>query len=88
MERGDKWINSLKIAIINNDLEKIELYSKREIPTFSSISEAKEALSLVNQAKKILEDKKNILAKQMQALKQAKKYSNQYTNTSTTNWKV
>ena len=45
MERRNstQWINQLKIAIINNDLDKLVEYSKREVPSFSSIKEAKEA---------------------------------------------
>jgi hypothetical protein len=76
MERNNstKWINSLKIALINNDLQKIEEYSNRELPSFSSIDEAKEALTLINQAKDILKEKQTIISKQLQALKQNKKY--------------
>jgi len=89
MERRNakQWVNSLKIAIINNDLKKIEEYSNSTIPSFSSIEEAKEALSLVNQAKNILVQEKNILSKKLQALKQNKKYF-QTTNTSTMNFKA
>ena len=79
MERNNskEWINSLKIAIINNDLKQIEEYSKRDIPqNFNSIEEVKEALSLVNQAKKILENRKNIIQKKMFQLKQQNKYNN------------
>jgi hypothetical protein len=88
MERGSEWIKSLKIAIINNDLEKIKQYSTREIPTFSSINEAKEALALVENAKNILMKEKNKIARQLQALKQTQNYSTKYTRNSTINWEV
>jgi len=76
MERRNtkEWITSLKIALINNDLKKLEEYSKREIPHFSSTSEAKEALNLVTQATEILNTKKNEIGKILQELKQAKKF--------------
>ena len=77
MERRNnskEWIKSLKIAIINNDLNKIEEYSKRDIPQFYSIEEAQEALALITQAKTILENKKNKIAKIMQQLKQTKNF--------------
>ncbi len=77
MERRNskEWINSLKIAIINNDLEKIKKYSKRDIPSFDSIEEAKETLSLIENATNILKKEKEKISKNMQALKQAKKFT-------------
>jgi len=77
MERRNskEWINSLKIAIINNDLSKIEEYSKRELPSkFSSINEAKEALNLITQATNILKEEKNKIGKILNQLKQNQKY--------------
>jgi len=76
MERRNakEWINSLKIALINNDLKKIEEYSNRKIPEFSSIEEAQKALKLVQQATKILEIKKSEISKNMKELQTAKKF--------------
>jgi archaellum component FlaC len=88
MERGDKWLNSLKIAIINNDLNKIKQYSKRDVPYFDSINEAKEALSLIKEAISILEKEKKIVAKKLNSLKQTQKYTQSYHNYSTNNWRV
>jgi hypothetical protein len=84
MERNNskKWINDLKIAIINNDLSKIKEYSDREIPNFSSITEAKEGLSLIENAKNILQQEKNKIKLQMNQLKQANKYHQTTINTS------
>jgi len=81
MERRNskEWINSLKIAIINNDLSKIEEYSKRKLPSeFSSIDEAKEALNLINQAINILREKKDKIGKMLYQLKQNQKYAQTY----------
>jgi hypothetical protein len=89
MERNNsnEWINSLKIAIINENLKKIEEYSNREIPEFSSIEEAKEALALVNEAKNILQKKKAFIKQQMQEIKQQNRYANSYEN-HTNEWNV
>jgi len=88
MERynSKKWINDLKIAIINGDLSKIEEYSNREIPNFSSIKEANEALSLVENAKNVLQKEKNKIQLQMNQLKQTNRYKINY-NSSTNEWK-
>ena len=90
MERNNskKWINSLKISIINNELKKIEEYSNRDIPKFSSIDEAKEALNLIEQAKNILEKEKNKLKIQMNKIKQTQKYIITMNNNTTNNWKA
>ena len=76
MERRNskEWIKSLKIAIINKDLDKLEEYSKREIPKFSSIEEAKKALNLVNQASNILTIEKEKIGNQLKVFKQQKQY--------------
>jgi len=89
MERNNskEWINSLKIAIINNNLNKIEEYSNREVPEFSSIEEAKEALALVNEAKNILQNKQNKIRQKMNIIKQQNKYNN-LNNQYTTEWNV
>ena len=54
------WINSLKIAIINEDIEKLrDLYTT--IPDFSntdlSIEQMKEAKALIRQALEILKNR-------------------------------
>ena len=88
MERynSKKWINDLKIAIINGDLSKLEEYSNRKIPNFSSMKEANEALSLVENAKNVLQKEKNKIQLQMNQLKQTNRYKINY-NSSTNEWK-
>jgi len=82
MERRNskKWINDLKIAIVNNNLKMIEKYSNRSIPQFSSIEEAKEALHLVNEAMGILQNKKNEIGIKLNSLKQQQTYTLSNTN--------
>jgi len=89
MERinSKEWIKSLKIALINEDLKKIEEYSNREVPSFNSIEEAKKALNLVEKAENILKIKKNELQIQMKQIKQTDKYR-QNMNFSSNEWKV
>ena len=80
MERRNskEWIKSLKIAIINNDLEQIKRYSQREVPNFSSIEEAKKALNLINQAKEILIKEKNKIRKILKVLKKTQLYNDNF----------
>jgi len=89
MERNNSkdWINSLKIAIINDDLKQIEEYSTRKVPDFSSIEEAKDALLWVEKAQEILKTEKNKIRLQMNQLKQTNKYQHNYTSY-TNEWKV
>ena len=77
MERRNskEWIKSLKIAIINNDLETIKEYSLATLPSFENINESKEALALIENATNILKKEKEKISKNMQALKQAKKFT-------------
>jgi len=90
MERRNskQWLNSLKIAIINNNLIKLEEYSQREIPDFSSVEEAKEALNLINQAVKILTLEKNNISQKLNALKQSQKFNMNSNNNSTFNFQA
>ena len=90
MERYNtkEWINSLKIAIINNDLKKLEEYSNIKIPNFSSIDEAKEALSLIENAKNMLEKEQNKIKNKMNQLKQTQKYKNEFYNSHMNEWTV
>ena len=87
MERRNskEWIKSLKIAIINNDLETIKEYSLATLPSFENINESKEALALIENATNILQKEKEKISKNMQALKQAKKFT-QTNNTSIFNF--
>ena len=73
MEIGKFSLNELKSAVINRDLDRLVEFSKKE-PFFSSIDEAKEILSYIHLAKKILEEEKQNLNKEMNKVKNIKKY--------------
>jgi len=88
MERNNsQWIKELKIAVINNDIEKIGEYSKRKLPKFKNIEELQEALLWIKKATNILKKEKEKLAKELHIFKQSQKYNNIYLNNSTNNWK-
>ena len=66
-------LNEIKIAVINEDLKKLEEISKKE-PSFSSIDEAKEILNYINLAKEILKKEKLKLFKEMQKIKKLEQF--------------
>jgi len=71
---NDKFrLNELKSAVINRDLNRLMEFSVKE-PIFNSIDEAKEILSYIDLAKKILEEEKENLHKEMSKIKNLKKY--------------
>jgi len=90
MERRNskEWIKTLKIAFINEDIEKLKKFSKETPPSFSSIQEAKEALKLIENITKFLTQKKNQIKIEMQKLKQLQNYNNIYQNSETNEWKI
>ncbi len=67
-------LNELKLAVINEDFEKLEELSKKN-PSFSSIEEAKEILSYINLATQMIEKKKKKLLADMNQLKKLKNYT-------------
>jgi len=66
-------LDELKSAVINRDLNRLIELSESE-PLFDSIDEAKEILSYIDLAKKILEEEKENLQKEMTKIKNLKKY--------------
>ena len=73
MENEKFSLNELKSAVINRDLDRLVEFSKK-VPFFSSIEEAKEILSYINLAKKILEEERKKLNEEMNKVKNIKKY--------------
>ncbi len=67
-------LKDIKIAVINEDLEKLKELSKKE-PFFSSLDEAKEILSYIDLAKKMLKKEKLKLFKEMQEIKKLKQFN-------------
>ena len=68
------YLNNLKVAVINQDLKKIEQIIKKE-PVFESEDEAKEIQAYIKEAIKLFEAEKSRLLKDMQKIKQIKNYT-------------
>jgi len=69
------FLKELKLAVINRDLKKLEILSNYS-PTFSSIDEAKEINSYLQEAVKILKEEKLKVFKEMQKIKKLKEFQN------------
>lgn len=69
------FLKELKLAVINRDLKKLETLSNYS-PTFSSIDEAKEINSYLQEAVKILKEEKLKVFKEMQKIKKLKEFQN------------
>lgn len=59
------YLDELKIAVINEDINKLKELVKKDI-SFSSIDEAKEINSYIQMAIKLLEKEKEKISKEMQ----------------------
>ena len=73
------YLRELKVAVINEDIEKLKSLLDKEI-SFSSLDEAIEINSYIKQAINLLTRKKNELFKEMQKIKQLKKFNTQNQN--------
>ncbi|EDM24497.1 hypothetical protein FE773_08050 [Caminibacter mediatlanticus TB-2] len=69
------FLKELKIAVINNDLEKLEKLSNTSFEV-SSIKEANEMLNYLVEAKKIIEKEKEELSSKMSEIKKLKNFYN------------
>lgn len=65
------WLNSLKVAIIEEDITKIETLTK-ELPNWDSKQKAQEALALIDEAIKLIDSKKQKTLEAMKKIKQTK----------------
>lgn len=70
------YLNELKTAVINEDIEKLKKLLKDEI-SFSSINEAKEINSYIQMAIDLLKKEKEKLSIEMQKIKKLKKFNMQ-----------
>lgn len=68
-----KWVNELKAAIIEDDLEKVASLSQ-DIPASSDKALLQEASHLMQKAIEMGEEKKTLLSKEIIKLRNAKKY--------------
>ena len=67
------WIDELKLAIINENIDKIEILSKT-IPQFNTLKESEEALSLIEQASLLVKKEQDKISTDLQKLKNTKAY--------------
>ena len=70
-----QWINSLKIATIEEDISAIEKLAN-SMPKFESKQKAKEALGLIDEAKKIMNEHKEKTLVSIKKLRLTKAYLN------------
>jgi hypothetical protein len=70
----ENYLNELKIAVINEDLKKLEQITKKE-PVFETIEEAKEIQAYLKEAVKLLQKEKNRLFIKMQKIKNLQKFN-------------
>ncbi len=68
-----KWLNELKIAVIQEDITAISILIK-ELPEFNDLEKAKEALALVGRAIEIVDLKKAETLKEMNKIKTIKEF--------------
>ncbi len=68
-----KWLNDLKLAIINQEINNIGELMKN-IPSIEEMDEATEALALINEAIAIVEKERERTLKTMNKIKQTKAF--------------
>jgi len=71
----NKYLNELKVAVINEDLKKLESLSKRN-PQFDSLEEAQEIQSFLKKAVDLLQKEKKRLSIDMKKIKDLQKFNN------------
>jgi len=67
------WINDLKIAVIEEDIDNITSIAD-SLPKFQNMNDAKEALSLIQEAIEIVKNKKEETLDIMNKIKQTKTF--------------
>ncbi len=67
------WINSLKVAIIEEDIKSISKILK-ELPKFQDLDEAQKALSLIQTATILAKKRRGEILETMNKIKQTKKF--------------
>ena len=68
------YLNKLKIAVINEDINKLEELVN-ESPEYDSIEEAQEIVSFIKKAVKLLQKEKNKISLEMQKIKKLQKFN-------------
>ncbi|NPA74332.1 MAG: hypothetical protein GXO12_06420 [Epsilonproteobacteria bacterium] len=70
-----QWIDNLKIAIINNDLDNIVKYSKN-VPVFDTLEDAQTAFALIKEAEKLIRKEQDKISAKMFEIRKIKNYLN------------
>ena len=73
LERCLKWLDEFKIAVIEEDISKIETLIDN-IPQFHDIKSSELALTLINEARVIIKRQKDDALSQMQKIQKTKKF--------------
>jgi len=71
----NKYLNELKVAVINEDLKKLEELSQ-QTPHFNNIEEAQEIQVFLKKAVDLLQKEKNRIAIDMKKIKDLQKFNN------------
>lgn len=68
-----KWLSDLKLAVINNDIRVIEKLIA-DVPNLTELSDAKEALALIQKSIEIVDEEKKKTLEIMNKIKQTKAF--------------
>ncbi len=68
-----KWLNRFKIALIEEDVSKVDMLLK-DIPEFKKIDDLRSAYNLINSAKNRFEKEKFETKLKMNKIKKARKF--------------
>ncbi len=68
-----QWINDLKIAIIEENINKIRKLID-SMPAFEKLEDMKEAFALIGEAKNIVEKHKKEISREMEKIRKSKKF--------------
>jgi hypothetical protein len=68
-----KWLESFKIAIIEEDIKSIDSHLK-DIPEFKKIEHMREAYALIEDAKARFEKEQTLMKEKMNKMQHAKKF--------------
>ncbi len=68
-----QWPNNLKIAVIENDIVTIGKLIQN-VPAFEDIDEAREALALIQESMKLVDEEKTKMIETMKKMKQTKAF--------------
>ena len=71
-----KWLSDFKRALIEEDFDTVSKLVDK-MPIFTGLKEQKEALHLINEAKKVVKEQKDETLKQMQQIQKTKKFVDQ-----------